>query len=45
MKSYCLRYRKATENINSRVSKTNNNRTMIISNCGKCECKKSRSKR
>ena len=33
MKSCCL---------NSRVSKTINNRTMILSNCAKCESKKSR---
>ena len=31
MKSYCLKCRKDTENINSRVSKTINNRTMILS--------------
>ena len=42
MKSYCLKCRKDTENINSRVSKTSNNRTMILSNCAKCGSKKSR---
>ena len=31
MKSYCLKGRKDTENINSRVSKTSNNGTMILS--------------
>ena len=31
MKSYCLKCRKDTENINSRVSKTSNNRTMTLS--------------
>ena len=34
--------RKDTENINSRVSKTSNNRTMILSKCAKCGSKKSR---
>ena len=42
MKSYCLKCRKDTENINSRVSKTSNNRTMILSNCAKCGSEKSR---
>ena len=35
MKSYCLKCRKDTENINPRVSETSNNRTI-------CESKKSR---
>ena len=42
MKSYCLKCRKDTENINPRVSKTSNNRTMILSNCAKCGSEKSR---
>ena len=42
MKSYCLKCRKDTENINSRGSKTSNNRTMISSKCVKCGSKKSR---
>ena len=42
MKSYCLKCRRDTENINSKVSKTSNNRTMILSNCAKCGGKKSR---
>ena len=42
MKSYCLMCRKDTENINSKVSKTSNNRTIISSNCSKCGSKKSR---
>ena len=42
MKSYCLKCRKDTENINSRVSKTSNNRTMVLSKCAKCGSKKSR---
>ena len=42
MKSYCLKCREDTENMNSKVSKTSNNRTMILSNCAKCGSKKSR---
>ena len=42
MKSYCLRRRKDTENINPRVSKTSNDRTMVLSKCAICRSKKSR---
>ena len=42
MKSYCLKCKKDTENINSRVLNTSNGRTMILSNCAKCGRKKSR---
>ena len=42
MKSYCLKYRKDIENINSKVSKTSNNRTMILSKRSICGSKKSR---
>ena len=42
MKSYCLKCRKDTANINSRVSNTRNGRTMILSKCAKCGSKKSR---
>ena len=42
MKSYCLKCRKDTENIDPKVSKTSNNRTMILSKCAKCGSKKSR---
>ena len=42
MKSYCLKCRKNTENINPRVSKTSNGRTMILSKCAICGSKKSR---
>ena len=42
MKSYCLKRRKDTENINPRVSKTSDNRTMVWSKCGICGIKKSR---
>ena len=42
MKSFCLKCRKNTENINPRVSKTSNCRTMILSKCAICGSKKSR---
>ena len=42
MKSYCLKCRKNTENINPRVSKTSNGRTMLLSTSVICESKKSR---
>ena len=42
MKSYCLKCRKDTENIKPRISKTSNNRTMVLSKCAICGSKKSR---
>ena len=42
MKSYCLKCKKDTENINSKVSKTGNDRTVILSKCAICGRKKSR---
>ena len=42
MKSYCSKCQKDTENINPRVSKTSNDRTMVLSNCAICNSKKSR---
>ena len=42
MNSYCLKGRKHTENINPRISKTSNNRTMVLSKCAICGSKKSR---
>ena len=42
MKSYCLKCRKDTGNINPRVLKTSNNRKMTLSKCPKCGSKKSR---
>ena len=42
MKSYCLKCRKDTENINPRVSKTSNGGTMVLSKCAICDSKKSR---
>ena len=42
MKSYCLKCRKNTENINPRVSKTSNGKTMLLSKCAISGSKKSR---
>ena len=42
MKSYCLKCKKDTENINPRVSNTSNGKTMLLSKCAKCSSKKSR---
>ena len=42
MKSFCLKCRKNTENINPRVSKTSNGKTMLLSKCAICGSKKSR---
>ena len=36
MKSYCLKCRKNTKNINPRVLKTGNGRTMVLSKCEIC---------
>ena len=43
MKSYCLKCKKDTENINPRISNTSNGRTMILLKCAICGSKKSRS--
>ena len=42
MKSYSLKCRKDTENINPEVSSSSNGRTMILSKCAICGSKKSR---
>ena len=42
MKSYYLKCRKSTENINPRVSKASNGRTIVLSKCAICDSKKSR---
>ena len=42
MKSYCLKCKKDTENINPRVSNTSNGKTMLLSKCPKCGIKNSR---
>ena len=41
MKSYCLKCRKDTENINPRISKKSNGRTMVLSKCAIFGCKNS----
>ena len=42
MKSYCLKCRKDTENITSRVSNTSNDRAVLLSQYAICSSKKSR---
>ena len=42
MKSYCLKCTKKTENINRRVSKASDGRTMLLSKCAICDSKESR---
>ena len=40
MSPYCLKWKKNTESINPRVSKTNNRKSMILSKCAICGSKK-----
>ena len=42
MESYCLKYKKNTENIDPEVSSTSNCKAMISSKCAICGSKKSR---
>ena len=42
MKSYCLKCRKNTENINTRVPKRINGTTMLLSKCAICNSNESR---
>ena len=42
MKSYCLKWRKDAENIDSKVSGSSNGRAMILSNCAIYGSRKSR---
>ena len=42
MESFCLKYRKNTENINPKISGSSNGKAMILSNCAICGSKKSR---
>ena len=42
MWTYCLKCKKSTERINSRVFKTKNVRTIVLSNCVVCGSKKSK---
>ena len=40
MKSYCLKCKKDTENINPRASNISIGKTMLLSKCAKCGSKK-----
>ena len=42
MESYCLKCKKNTENFDSEVLSTSNDRVMILSKCAICGSKKSR---
>ena len=42
MLPYCLKCKKDTETINPKVSKTNNDKIMLLSRCAICGSKKSR---
>ena len=42
MKTYCVKCRKDTENLNSKIFKTKNGRLLMQSKCTDCEIKKSR---
>ena len=42
MKTYCLKCRKDTNNINPKIFKTKNNRLLMQSKCSDCKNKKSR---
>ena len=42
MKSYCLKCKKDTENINPKVLSTGNSKAMILSTCAICASKKPR---
>ena len=42
MKTYCVKCRQNTENLNSKIFKTKNNRLIMQSKCVDCGMKKSR---
>ena len=42
MKSYCLKCKRDTENINTRISNTSNGKIMLLSKCVECGSKKSK---
>ena len=42
MKTYCVKCRKNTENLNSKIFKTKNRRLIVQSKCPVCGIKKSR---
>ena len=42
MKTYCVKCRKDTENIDPKMNRTKNNRLIMQSKCSVCEIKKAR---
>ena len=42
MKSYCVKCKKSTENIDSKIVRTKSNRLVMQSKCSICKIKKSR---
>ena len=42
MKTYCLKCKKDTDYIDPKISKTKNNRLLMLSKCSVCKNKKSR---
>ena len=42
MKTYCLKCKKDTENIDAKIVRTKNNRLLMQSKCSDCKNKKSR---
>ena len=42
MKTYCINFRKDTENLNSKIFKTKNDRLIKQSKCAECRIKTSR---
>ena len=42
MKIYCVKYKKNTDNLNSKIIKTKNGRLIMQSKCTECGFKKSR---
>ena len=42
MLSYCVKFKKKTENLDSKILKTKNNRLTVQSKCSVCGIKKSR---
>ena len=42
MKTYCVKCRKDTENIDPKIVRTKNNRLVMQSKCSVCKIKKSR---
>ena len=45
MLTYCWKWKNNTENVDFKVLKTKNERTMLLSKCAVCSSKKSRFKR